>query len=71
MQTIRFSACIGHRIADDNPGILRRFVDGGDAQASGCGNGKDERSLRVDWLAGEVERLRREKAFDRPARQPD
>jgi hypothetical protein len=71
LQAIRFGARIGHRIADDNPGILRRFVHGGDTQASGCGNGKDERPLRIDWLAGEALRLCCEKAVDRPARQPD
>jgi hypothetical protein len=57
LQTVRFSARIGHRIADDNPGVLRRFVHGGDAQASGCGNSKDERPFRIDWLAGGADRL--------------
>jgi hypothetical protein len=48
LQTIRFDVRIGHRIANRNSGTLRRLIHGGDAQTSGCGNGKDERSLRID-----------------------
>jgi hypothetical protein len=71
LQVVHFGARIGHRIANDDSSNLRHFVHGGDAQAAGCGNGKDEWPLRIDWLAGGTDRLRREKTIDRPARQPD
>ena len=75
LQKTRFRPRIGHGLADRKSRRLRRLVQGGDARASGAGNGKDERPVRLDRLVckpvWKTDRLRREKPIDRPARQPD
>jgi hypothetical protein len=79
LQKSRFRPRVGQRFADCKPCRLGGLVQGGDARAAGAGNGKDEGALGIDGLVskpvGKIvckpDRLRSEKAMDRPARQPD
>jgi hypothetical protein len=51
LQHARFRSRVGQWVADRKSRILRRSIHGGDAQASGSVNGKDERPIRIDRLA--------------------
>jgi hypothetical protein len=62
---------VGERRAELKARRFRRFVQGGDARSAGGGHGEHEREVRRDGFFRRLVRLRREKAQDRPARQPD
>ncbi len=51
LRKFRFGPGVGQQVADRKPRGLRRFVQGGDARAARCDNDKDERTVRINWLA--------------------
>jgi hypothetical protein len=66
-----FRPRVGQQVADREPFRLGRDVQGGDARPAGGIDGEDERPTGINRLAFARSRLRREKAQDRPPRQPD
>ena len=71
LQPVGFGPRIGQGFADRKACGFRRLVQGGDVQAAARSNGEDEGPVRIDRLVCRGERLRREKARDRPVRQPN
>ena len=51
LQKFRFGPGVGQQVAGREPRGLGRLVQGGDARAAWCDNDKDERTVRINWLA--------------------
>ncbi len=77
LQKTRFRPRVGQRLADRQapppppPRSRRRCAGRRRRQRQGRTAGQDRPACRICWLVCGIDRLRREKALDRPARQPN
>jgi hypothetical protein len=71
LQRLGFRPRIGQEVAGLKAFSPGGFAQGSNARPAGSIDGENEGPLRINRLAGRIARLSREKAQDRPTRQPD